>query len=160
HVSLLDGPILHTLLPKDAAFAVNSQIAERWWVKPFLRVIRAHLLEPTKPLAARQLVNAVKAGEMIVIFPEGRITVTGGLMKAYEGTAMIADKADAWVVPVRIEGPQRSPFGYLKATQIKRALFPKITVTFLPARKLNIDPALRGKARRQGGGLALQDILV
>jgi acyl-[acyl-carrier-protein]-phospholipid O-acyltransferase / long-chain-fatty-acid--[acyl-carrier-protein] ligase len=160
HMSLLDGPILHAFLPREATFAVNSQIAENWWVRPFLRVIRAHRLEPTKPLAARQLVNAVKAGEMIVIFPEGRITVTGGLMKAYDGAAMIADKSDAWVVPVRIEGAQRSPFGYLRATQIKKTLFPKITVTFLPPRKLNIEPALRGKARRQAGGLALQDILV
>jgi acyl-[acyl-carrier-protein]-phospholipid O-acyltransferase/long-chain-fatty-acid--[acyl-carrier-protein] ligase len=160
HVSLLDGPILHSILPKDAAFAVNSQIAENWWVKPFLRVIRVHLLEPTKPLAARALVNAVKAGETIVIFPEGRITVTGGLMKAYDGAAMIADRADAWIVPVRIDGAERSPFSYLRPTQIKRALFPKITVTFLPARKLNVDPALKGKVRRQAAGLALQDILV
>ena len=67
-------------------------------------MIRAHLLEPTKPLAARTLVNAVKAGETIVIFPEGRITVTGSLMKVYDGAAMIADRADAWMVPVRIDG--------------------------------------------------------
>ena len=123
-------------------------------------MIHAHLLEPTKPLAARTLVNAVKAGETIVIFPEGRITVTGSLMKAYDGAAMIADRADAWVVPVRIEGPERSPFGYLRATQIKKALFPKIKVTFLPPRKLNVDPALKGKTRRQAAGLALQDIMV
>ena len=36
-------------------------------------------------------------------------------MKAYDGAAMIADKADAWIVPVRIEGPERSPFGYLRS---------------------------------------------
>ena len=65
-----------------------------------------------------------------------------------------------WVVPVRIEGLERSPFGYLRPTQIKKALFPKITVTFLPPRKLNVDPALKGKARRQAAGLALQDIMV
>ncbi len=160
HMSLLDGPLLHSVLPKEAAFAVNRQIAENWWVKPFLRVIRAHLLEPTKPLAARTLVNAVKAGETIVIFPEGRITVTGSLMKAYDGAAMIADRADAWVVPVRIEGLERSPFGYLRASQIKKALFPKVRVTFLPPRKLNVDPALKGKTRRQAAGLALQDIMI
>jgi acyl-[acyl-carrier-protein]-phospholipid O-acyltransferase / long-chain-fatty-acid--[acyl-carrier-protein] ligase len=160
HVSLLDGPLLHTILPERAGFAVNNQIAQAWWVKPFLSVIKAHLLEPTKPLAARALVNAVKAGETIVIFPEGRITVTGGLMKAYDGAGMIVDKADAWLVPVRIEGPERSPFGYIKATQTRKSLFPKFKVTFLPPRHLTLDPALRGKARRQAAGLALQDILV
>ncbi len=160
HVSLLDGPLLHTILPKQAGFAVNNQIAQAWWVKPFLKVINAHLLEPTKPLAARALVNAVKGGDTVVIFPEGRITVTGGLMKAYDGTAMIVDKADAWLVPVRIEGPERSPFGYLRRTQTKKELFPRFKVTFLPPRKLTVDSALKGKARRQAAGLALQDIMV
>ena len=135
-------------------------MGETWWVRPFLRHIRAHLLEPTKPLATRTLVNALKSGEMIVIFPEGRITITGGLMKAYDGAAMIADKADASIVPARIEGAERSPLGYLRPTQIRKALFPKIKVTFLPPRKLAVDPALKGKARRQAAGLALQDIMV
>ncbi len=160
HVSLLDGPILHAILPKQAAFAVNSQIGETWWVRPFLRYMRAHLLEPTRPLATRTLVNALKAGEMIVIFPEGRITITGGLMKAYDGAAMVADKADAWVVPVRIEGAERTALSYLRPTQIRKAMFPRIKVTFLPARKLAVDAALKGKARRQAAGLALQDIMV
>jgi acyl-[acyl-carrier-protein]-phospholipid O-acyltransferase / long-chain-fatty-acid--[acyl-carrier-protein] ligase len=160
HVSLLDGPLLHTVLPKQAGFAVNNQIAQAWWVRPFLSVINARLLEPTKPLAARALVNAVKAGETIVIFPEGRVTLTGGLMKAYDGAAMIVDKADAWLVPVRIEGPERSPFGYLRSTQTKKVLFPKFKVTFLPARRLTVEPNLKGKARRQAAGLALQDIMV
>ncbi|MBX9589316.1 MAG: acyl-[ACP]--phospholipid O-acyltransferase [Hyphomonadaceae bacterium] len=160
HVSLLDGPLLHTILPKEASFAVNSQIAAAWWVKPFLKAIHAYLLEPTRPLAARTVVNAVKAGEAVVIFPEGRITVTGGLMKVYDGAAMIADKADAAIVPVRIDGPERSPFSYLKPTQIRKALFPKFTVTFLPPRRLALDPQLKGKRRRQAAGLALQDIMV
>ena len=73
---------------------------------------------------------------------------------------MIADKADALIVPVRIEGAERSPLGYLRPTQIRKALFPRIKVTFLPPRKLAVDPALKGKARRQAAGLALQDIMV
>ena len=159
-MSLLDGPLLHTVLPKEASFAVNSQIATAWWVKPFLKAINAYLLEPTRPLAARMLVNAVKGGETIVIFPDGRITVTGSIMKAYDGTAMIADKADAAIVPVRIDGPERSPLSYLKPSQIRKALFPKFTVTILPPRRLVLDPALKGKLRRQAAGLALQDIMV
>ena len=33
-------------------------------------------------------------------------------------------------------------------------------MTFLPPRRLDVDPALKGKARRQAAGLALQDIMV
>ena len=159
HVSLIDGPLVHVALPIDAAFAVDTTIANAWWAKPFMRLIRAHLLDPTRPLAARALTHAVADGEPIVIFPEGRITVTGGLMKVYEGAAMIADKAGALIVPVRIDGAERSPFSYLRRTQIRKAWFPKITVTILPPQKLNLDPVLKGRARRLAAGVALQDIM-
>ncbi|MET0432199.1 MAG: AMP-binding protein, partial [Hyphomicrobium sp.] len=75
------------------------------------------------------------------------------------GTAMIADKADAPVIPVRIDGLERSHFGYLSKYQTKKAWFPKTTVTILPPVRLDVDPALRGKARRQAAGAALQDIM-
>ena len=79
-------------------------IAQRWWVKPFLKLTRALPLDPTKPMATRTLINAVKAGDTLIIFPEGRLTVTGSLMKVYDGAGLIADKSGAMVVPVRIEG--------------------------------------------------------
>jgi len=160
HTSFMDGPVLHSLLPEHAAFAIDTGIAKAWWVAPFLRLIKAYTLDPTKPLATRALVNEVKSGETLVIFPEGRLTVTGGLMKVYDGTAMIADKADAAVIPVRIDGLERTPWSYLRKTQTRKVRFPKVTVTILPARKIEIDPALKGKARRQAAGAALQDIMV
>ncbi len=159
HTSLIDGPILHAVLPIDAAFAVDTTIANAWFAKPFMKLIRAYLLDPTRPLAARALTRAVADGDPIVIFPEGRLTVTGGLMKVYDGAAMIADKADAVIVPVRVEGADRSPFSYLRRTQTRKAWFPKITVTILPPRKLEIDPALKGRVRRLAAGAELQDIM-
>ncbi len=160
HASLMDGPVLHAVLPGHAAFAIDTTISEAWWVKPFLKVINAYTLDPTRPLGARTLVNQVKHGETLVIFPEGRVTVTGGLMKVYDGAAMIADKADALVVPVRIEGLSRTPWSYLDRSQIKKAWFPKVRVTFLPPRKLDVPAELKGKARRRAAGAALQDIMI
>jgi acyl-[acyl-carrier-protein]-phospholipid O-acyltransferase/long-chain-fatty-acid--[acyl-carrier-protein] ligase len=160
HVSLIDGPLLHAVLPVDASFAVDTGIAKAWWAKPFLKMIRHYTMDPSKPLAARDLIKLVAAGEPVVIFPEGRITVTGSIMKVYDGTAMIADKADAVVMPVRIEGAQRSHLSYLKNGEIKRAWFPKVTISILPPVKLAVDEALRGKARRNAAGAALQDVMI
>ncbi|MBI5265050.1 MAG: acyl-[ACP]--phospholipid O-acyltransferase [Bradyrhizobium sp.] len=160
HVSLIDGPLLHAVLPIDASFAVDTGIAKAWWAKPFLRIIRHYTMDPTKPLAARDLIKLVSAGEPVVIFPEGRITVSGSLMKVYDGTAMIADKADAVVVPVRIEGAQRSYLSYLKNGEIKRSWFPKVTISILPPVKLEVDGSLKGKQRRNAAGAALQDVMI
>ncbi|MEM6498046.1 MAG: MFS transporter, partial [Pseudomonadota bacterium] len=68
HVSYMDGPAMH-VLPSHAAFAIDTTIAQAWWVKPFLKFINAYTLDPTRPLATRHLVNEVKNGETLVIFP-------------------------------------------------------------------------------------------
>ena len=94
-----------------------------------------------------------------MIFPEGRITVTGSLMKVYDGAGLIADKSDAMVVPVRIEGPEATIFSRLKRSQVRRRWFPKITVTVLEPVKLNVDPELKGRKRRQAAGAALYTIM-
>ncbi|MGO8020005.1 1-acyl-sn-glycerol-3-phosphate acyltransferase, partial [Rhizobium leguminosarum] len=61
-------------------------------------------LDPTKPMATRSLIKVVKDGNPIGILPEGRLTVTGTLMKVYDGAAMVADKTGSMVVPVKIDG--------------------------------------------------------
>jgi acyl-[acyl-carrier-protein]-phospholipid O-acyltransferase/long-chain-fatty-acid--[acyl-carrier-protein] ligase len=128
--------------------AVDSGIAQRWWAKPFLKLVNAEPIDPTKPLGARNLVNAVKAGHQLVIFPEGRITVTDGLMKVYDGSAMIADKSDALVVPVRIDGAERSYFGYLNRFQTSRRRGSQDDRHHPAAGKLTVDPARAGTAVR------------
>ena len=82
-------------------------------------------LDPLKPMAMRTLIDAVKAGDALIIFPEGRITVTGSLMKVYDGAAMIADKSDAEIVPVRIEGLEQTPFSRLSKAQVRRRGSPR-----------------------------------
>ncbi len=159
HVSFLDAPLVMALLDNDPIFAIDSSIAQRWWVKPFLKLVRAFPLDPTRPLATRDLIKLVKEGDPLVIFPEGRITVTGAIMKIYDGSAMIADRADAEVVPVRIEGLEQTPFSRLSPDQTRKRWFPKVHVTILPPVKLEVAPELFGRKRRQAAGAALYDVM-
>jgi acyl-[acyl-carrier-protein]-phospholipid O-acyltransferase/long-chain-fatty-acid--[acyl-carrier-protein] ligase len=101
----------------------------------------------------------VKAGNALIIFPEGRITVTGSLMKVYDGAAMIADKSAAEIVPVRIEGLEQTPFSRLSKSQVRRRWFPKVKVTILEPVKLTVDPELKGRKRRLAAGAALYGIM-
>jgi len=159
HVSFLDAGLAMSLRSRKPVFAIDIGISKKWWVRPFMNLTRAIPLDPMKPMATRTLINAVKAGEALIIFPEGRITVTGSLMKVYDGAALIADKTDAEVVPVRIEGLELTPFSRLSRSQVRRRWFPKVKVTVLPAVKLAVDPALKGRARRQAAGAALYGIM-
>jgi acyl-[acyl-carrier-protein]-phospholipid O-acyltransferase/long-chain-fatty-acid--[acyl-carrier-protein] ligase len=159
HVSFLDAGIALSLLGRDPVFAVDTAMAQKWWVKPFMRMTRALPIDPLKPMATRTLIHAVQSGETLIIFPEGRLTVTGSLMKVYDGAGLIADKSDAIVVPVHIDGLEQTPFTRLTKDQVRRRWFPKVTVTVLEPTKLNLDPALKGRKRRQAAGAALYDIM-
>jgi acyl-[acyl-carrier-protein]-phospholipid O-acyltransferase/long-chain-fatty-acid--[acyl-carrier-protein] ligase len=159
HVSFLDPPLAAAILPKRPVFAIDVAMSQHWWIQPFLKFVRTMALDPLKPFSLRALINAVRDGDMLVIFPEGRITITGSLMKVYDGAALIADKSDAMVVPVRIDGPEATIFSRLKSTQVRRRLFPKITVTILEPVRLKVDPELKGRKRRQAAGAALYEIM-
>ena len=159
HVSFLDGPLALTLTDEEPVFAIDHTIAQAWWVKPFLKLTRALPLNPAKPMSTRTLIKIVQGGDPLVIFPEGRITVTGGLMKVYDGAAMVADKTGSMVVPVRIEGLEKSYFSRLTALHVRRRLFPKIKVTILEPVKLKVPDELRGRQRRAAAGAALYQVM-
>jgi acyl-[acyl-carrier-protein]-phospholipid O-acyltransferase/long-chain-fatty-acid--[acyl-carrier-protein] ligase len=159
HVSLLDGALALAITEEEPVFAVDYKIAQAWWVKPFLKFAKFLPLDPTKPMATRSLIKVVQDGNPIGIFPEGRLTVTGTLMKVYDGAAMVADKTGSMVVPVRIDGLEKSYFSYMKDSQIRRQWFPKIKVTILEPVKLQVPAELKGRARRIAAGAALYQVM-
>ena len=114
HLSFLDALLIALYLPEKPMFAVNSHIAERWYFKTFLTLVKGFPLDPTNPMATKAIIGEIRNDQKCVIFPEGRITVTGSLMKVYEGPGMIADKTRAQILPVRIDGAQYTPFSRLK----------------------------------------------
>ncbi|HEY0084708.1 MAG TPA: acyl-[ACP]--phospholipid O-acyltransferase [Allosphingosinicella sp.] len=156
HVSFLDGLLLAAFLPGKPTFAVHSAIAKAWWVRPFLGLFDAFPVDPTNPMSAKAMVRAVKEGRTLVIFPEGRITVTGALMKVFDGPGMVAGKADAPIVPVRIDGAQYTPFSRLRG-KVRLRTFPKIRLTVLPPRRFAIEGEMSARARRALAGRRLYD---
>ena len=158
HVSLLDGVLLYLFLPEAPTFAINVDMARRWYVKPFLLFVRKYEVDTLSPVAIKSLIRLVQDGHKAVIFPEGRITTTSTLMKIYEGPGMIADKADATVLPVALEGPQYGRLSYLKG-RLRQRWFPRVSITLLPPRKLDLPAGAQGSARRKAGAEALAAIM-
>ena len=124
----------------------------------FLKLVNTYSVDPGNPLVAKALIEYLREDHRVVIFPEGRITVTGSLMKIYEGPGLIADKADASLLPIRIEGAQFTPFSYLRGI-VRIRWFPKITLTILPPKKLDLPDEITGRARRELISKQLYDIM-
>jgi acyl-[acyl-carrier-protein]-phospholipid O-acyltransferase/long-chain-fatty-acid--[acyl-carrier-protein] ligase len=158
HISWLDGLILAVFLPGKPVFAVHSKVMELWWIQPALKLFRAFPVDPTNPMSTKAMVRAVKDGNTLVIFPEGRITVTGALMKVFDGPGMVAGKADAPIVPVRIDGAQFTPFSHLRG-KVRLRLFPQITLTILPPQSFAIEGEMTARARRALAGAKLYDVM-
>jgi len=158
HTSFLDPILLGVFLPDNITFAINTQISERWWIKPFLGLSTVFPMNPTQPLSLKALIHHLKSDTKTVIFPEGRITVTGSLMKIYDGTGMVADRSGASILPVRIHGAEYTHFSKLRNI-VRLRWFPKITIKILPHTTIKANPELRGKSRRKFCGHILADLM-
>jgi acyl-[acyl-carrier-protein]-phospholipid O-acyltransferase/long-chain-fatty-acid--[acyl-carrier-protein] ligase len=159
HESFIDGLLIGLFLPVDAVFVVHSQIADRPLFRLLLRFVNHLVVDSTSPLAIKLIVKLVETGQPVVIFPEGRITKTGSLMKVYDGAAFVAAKTGATMVPVRIDGAARSYFGRL-AGIYPRKIFPKVSITVRPRRRIPMPDLPSAKLRRRRAGELMRSILL
>jgi acyl-[acyl-carrier-protein]-phospholipid O-acyltransferase/long-chain-fatty-acid--[acyl-carrier-protein] ligase len=148
HVSFLDPILIAIFLPDKPLFAVNTFIAQNRFFKPFLRAVKTYPIDPTNSMAIKSLVEQVRSGNKLVIFPEGRITTTGSLMKIYSGSGIIADKTGADILPICIEGAEYSLFSRF-AKRIKKIPNAKIVLKILPPVRLKVADSVTGHKRRQ-----------
>ena len=156
HLSFLDGCLVAAFLPGDLVFAIDTEQSRRFWFLKY--ILDVFPIDPNNPMAIKAMVRAVKEGRRLAIFPEGRITLTGGLMKIYDGPGMIADRADAAIIPVRIDGLQFHKTSRM-AGRLPLRWFPALTLKVLPPVRPRVAEDLMGRARRAALGRAMQDIM-
>ncbi|MBN2866859.1 MAG: AMP-binding protein [Thiotrichales bacterium] len=150
HVSLLDGPLLATFLTGNITFMIDEKHTHKWYERYLLSFVNFFTVDMHSPFAAKHMIEELKKGNHCMIFPEGRISTTGSLMKIYEGTAMVADHSKAAILPVFIEGAQYSKLSYLDGTHFAfspRKWFPKITLTVLPPQRIEFPAELKGRQK-------------
>lgn len=125
HVSYLD-PALHSLyLPRRISFAIGERVARKLLVRPFLKVTEAIPVSSERAFAIKALTQRAKAGAVVSLFPEGRISPTNALQKTYPGPAVIARSAGADLYPITVLGGENTIFG-LAPGFCRRNLFSKI----------------------------------
>jgi 1-acyl-sn-glycerol-3-phosphate acyltransferase len=106
HASYLDPPLVGSglgrpinYLARDSLFRfpVFGSILRSWNAVPVDR-------DGTSPRGLKNIIDRLKAGGGVVLFPEGTRTHDGGLVSAKSGVGLVVIKSQAPVVPVRVFG--------------------------------------------------------
>ncbi len=162
HQSFLDGLLLGAFLPVQPTWLVHKQLLQHWYFRLFLRFLPHLAIDSKSPLSIKAIVNLIESGTPVVIFAEGRITVTGGVMKIYDGPAFVAAKTGAQVAPVWLDGPVNSVFSRMKrsaAGELPLRWFPKVRITMFPPTTIPMAEARRPRDRRRIASEQLRRIM-
>lgn len=105
HLSYVDAIVMQIASPRPVRFVAFAGFTR----SPLLRYLfRAAGVIPVSPNKARKGIqlawDALAAGELVCVFPEGAISRTGQLMALRRGFEAIASKANVPVVPAAIDG--------------------------------------------------------
>ena len=158
HESFLDGLLLGLFLPLDPVFVVHTGVVRNPLFRLVLTLVDYLAVDPTSPMAMKKVIRLIEDGRPVVIFPEGRITTTGSLMKTYDGPAFVAAKTGATILPVRIDGAARSYFSRL-AAHVPKRLFPQISLFLRPTTRIPMPVAPTARQRRRKAGEAMRRLM-
>jgi 1-acyl-sn-glycerol-3-phosphate acyltransferase len=106
HVSIYDPPFIVTFWPHTVEVAGAVAVLERPFQGRLMRMygaMRVHRGEYNRSLL-KEMTRRLQAGMPVLIMPEGRRSHSPGMQPAWHGTAYVAAKANAAVVPVGITG--------------------------------------------------------
>lgn len=158
HESFLDGFLLGISLPQHPLFVVHTGVSRSLFFRLLLKTVDHLAVDPTSPMAMKSVIRAVDSGRPVMIFPEGRITTTGSLMKTYDGPAFVAAKTGATILPVRIDGAARTYFSRLSGKQ-PRQLFPRITISVQETTRIEWPAGGTSRERRRKAGEAMRRLM-
>ncbi len=146
HLNNADPPVIALAFSSFPTFMAKREMLTWPILGPGFRIFGAFPVRRggADLSAIRGATEVVNEGKMLVMFPEGTRSRTGGLTKGHPGTALIALRTGAPIVPVALTGTERItwPWIFIKPLSIKR-----ITVTLgepftlPPVEKINGEAA-------------------
>ncbi|MGE3309730.1 MAG: AMP-binding protein [Limisphaerales bacterium] len=111
HVSWLDWLFLGVCLDDDWKFVTSRETAKTSWLHQKIMVNRRTFpIDVSSPYAVKRMAEFLEKGGRLVLFPEGRISRTGNLMKLFDGTGFLLFKTRAKVITAHLRGALRVPF--------------------------------------------------
>ncbi len=146
HLNNADPPVIALAFSRFPTFMAKREMLTWPILGPGFRIFGAFPVRRggADLSAIRTATDVVNEGKMLVMFPEGTRSRTGGLTKGHPGTALIALRTGAPIIPVAVTGTEQItwPWIFIKPLSIKR-----VTVTLgepftlPPVEKINGEAA-------------------
>jgi acyl-[acyl-carrier-protein]-phospholipid O-acyltransferase / long-chain-fatty-acid--[acyl-carrier-protein] ligase len=113
HISWVDAIVLQFACPRPIRYIIDQEYYHKPGLHPFLQVlgcipINARHSHP----AIRAATEKIAEGEIVCLFPEGRLERTATLLRLQRGYQVIAQHANAQVIPVWLDQLWGSIFSF------------------------------------------------
>ncbi len=131
HVSWIDWLFLLADTDADWKCVVSARAAQTSWLhRKIMLNRRTFPIDPTSPYAVKHMAEFLEKGGRLVLFPEGRLSRTGTLMKLFDGTGFLLHKTGAKVITCYLRGAHRLP---ASPNPNRKQCFPRITAHYSAA---------------------------
>lgn len=128
HVSWLDWLFLLICTDEDWKCVVSERTARTSWFHRKIMVNRRTFpIDTDSPYAVKHMAEFLAKGGRLALFPEGRLSRTGTLMKLFDGTGFLLHKTGARVITCYLRGAYRLP---LSPNPNCKKWFPHVTAHF------------------------------
>jgi len=121
HVTFADAFFLSAACPRPIRFVMDQAFIASPAIRWFTGIFGTVNIRRDQPLEAiREVIKALKKGEVVCLFPEGQLTRTGTLCTLQRGFELIASKAGHPLIPVWCDGSWGSIFSYERNCYFKK----------------------------------------
>ncbi len=158
HDSLLDGLLLGLFLPGRPIVVLSGEDLQTRWSRLLARFVRHQVAELSEPATVKLVVRLLGAGDVVVVFPQGRASTTGSAMKLYPAVAVIASRSAAPIVPVTISGLLYSRYSLVPGAYSRR-WFPPVTIRIDAATRMPVAKERATRSKRRSAADALSAVL-
>jgi acyl-[acyl-carrier-protein]-phospholipid O-acyltransferase/long-chain-fatty-acid--[acyl-carrier-protein] ligase len=115
HISWLDGLLMFATSSRQIRMLIDAELLDTWRAHGFARLLGGIPIKPS-PKSTKQAIElsreAVKAGDLVCIFPEGGISRSGQLQRFKPGVLEIQRDTGAPIIPVWLDEIWGSIFSF------------------------------------------------
>src|SRR5437762_5319749 len=113
HISWVDALVLQLACPRPIRYIIDQEYYHKPILHPFLRVLGCIPINTRHShLAVRAATEKIAEGEIVCLFPEGRLERAATLLRLQRGYELIARHANAQVVPAWLDQLWGSIFSF------------------------------------------------